>query len=104
MGNSLIWLPEFRFDGLRLDSVNTIVETGEVAILHDLSVAAGKLAAETGRHIHLVVENSDNRGSLLDAAQEPLRGKYRGQWNDDYHHVWHFLLTGESQCYYGDDH
>jgi maltooligosyltrehalose trehalohydrolase len=100
--NALYWLREYRFDGLRLDAVNTIVETGEVAILHDLSVAAGKLAADTGRHIHLVLENSDNRASLLDAAQDPPRGKYRGQWNDDYHHVWHVLLTGEAQGYYGD--
>ncbi len=100
--NALYWLREYRFDGLRLDAVNTIVETGEVAILHDLSVAAGKLAAETGRHIHLVLENSDNRASLLDATQDPLRGKYRGQWNDDYHHGWHVLLTGEAQGYYGD--
>ena len=100
--NTLYWLREYRFDGLRLDAVNTIVETGEVAILHDLSVAAGKLAAETGRHIHLVLENGDNRASLLDGTQDPPRGKYRGQWNDDYHHVWHVLLTGEAQGYYGD--
>lgn len=100
--NALYWLREYRFDGLRLDAVNTIVETGEVAILNDLSVAAGKLAAETGRHIHLVLENSDNRASLLDATQDPPHGKYRGQWNDDYHHVWHVLLTGEAQGYYGD--
>jgi maltooligosyltrehalose trehalohydrolase len=100
--NALCWLREYRFDGLRLDAVNTIVETGEIPILHDLSVAAGRLAAETGRHIHLVLENSDNRPSLLDATQDPPRGKYRGQWNDDYHHVWHVLLTGEAQGYYGD--
>jgi maltooligosyltrehalose trehalohydrolase len=100
--NALYWLREYRFDGLRLDAVNTIVETGEVAILHDLSLAVGKLAAETGRHIHLVLENGDNRASLLDATQDPPRGKYRGQWNDDYHHVWHVLLTGEAQGYYGD--
>jgi maltooligosyltrehalose trehalohydrolase len=100
--NALYWLREYRLDGLRLDAVNTIVETGEIPILHDLSVAAGRLAAETGRHIHLVLENSDNRASLLDATQDPLRGKYRGQWNDDYHHAWHVLLTGEAQGYYGD--
>jgi len=100
--NALYWLREYRFDGLRFDAVNTIVETGEVAILHDLSVAVGKLAAESGRHIHLVLENSDNRASLLDATQDPPRGKYRAQWNDDYHHAWHVLLTGEAQGYYGD--
>lgn len=100
--NALYWLRDYRFDGLRLDAVNTIVEHGEIPILHDLSGAVGELAAQTGRYIHLVLENGDNRASLLDPAQEPPRGKYRAQWNDDYHHVWHVMLTGESQGYYGD--
>jgi maltooligosyltrehalose trehalohydrolase len=102
IANALNWLRDYRFDGLRLDAVNTIVEAGEIPILHDLSAAVGKLAAESKRHIHLVLENGDNRASLLDPAQEPPRGKYRGQWNDDYHHVWHVMLSGETQGYYGD--
>ncbi|MGY3616979.1 malto-oligosyltrehalose trehalohydrolase [Bradyrhizobium sp. USDA 10063] len=102
IGNAVHWLRDYRFDGLRLDAVNTIVEAGEIPILHDLSIAVGKLAAETGRHINMVLENSDNRASLLDATEDPPRGKYRGQWNDDYHHVWHVMLTGEAQGYYGD--
>jgi maltooligosyltrehalose trehalohydrolase len=102
IGNALHWLRDYRFDGLRLDAVNTIVETGEIPILHDLSIAVGKLATETGRHIHIVLENGDNRASLLDAGEDPPRGKYRAQWNDDYHHVWHVMLTGEAQGYYGD--
>ncbi|WP_407178717.1 malto-oligosyltrehalose trehalohydrolase [Bradyrhizobium sp. STM 3562] len=101
--NALHWLRDYRFDGLRLDAINQILtEPGEVPMLHDLSRAAGELAAETGRHIHLVLENGDNIASLLDTAEEPPRGKYRAQWNDDYHHVWHVLLTGESHGYYGD--
>ena len=100
--NALYWLREYRFDGLRLDAVHTIAELGEISALHDLSVAVGQLAAKTGRHIHLVLENDDNRVSLLDAAQDPPRGKYRAQWNDDYHHAWHVLLTGETQGYYRD--
>jgi maltooligosyltrehalose trehalohydrolase len=102
IGNAVHWLRDYRFDGLRLDAVNTIVEAGEIPILHDLSIAVGKLAAETGRHINMVLENSDNRASLLDAVEDPPRGKYRGQWNDDYHHVWHVMLTGETQGYYAD--
>jgi maltooligosyltrehalose trehalohydrolase len=100
--NALYWLREYRFDGLRLDAVHTIAELGEVSMLHDLSAAAGELAAKTGRHIHLVLENDDNRVSLLDADQDPPRGKYRAQWNDDCHHAWHVLLTGETQGYYRD--
>jgi maltooligosyltrehalose trehalohydrolase len=100
--NALYWLREYRFDGLRLDAVNSISEPGEISMLRDLSTAAGNLAAATRRHIHLVVENGDNLASLLDAGQDPAHGKYRAQWNDDYHHAWHVLLTGETQGYYGD--
>jgi maltooligosyltrehalose trehalohydrolase len=100
--NALYWLREYRFDGLRLDAVNSIVEPGGLALLGDISAAAGRLAVETGRHIHLVLENGDNRASILDAIQDPPRGKYRAQWNDDYHHAWRVLMTGENQGYYAD--
>jgi len=100
--NALYWLRDYRFDGLRLDAVHAIPELGEISMLHDLSVAVGKLAAETRRHIHLVLENDDNSASALDAGQDPPRGKYRAQWNDDYHHAWHVWLTGETQGYYRD--
>jgi malto-oligosyltrehalose trehalohydrolase len=100
--NALTWLRDYRFDGLRLDAVHAIPEQGEVSMLQDLSRAVGDLAAETGRHLHLVLENDDNRAALLDPEEEPPRGKYRAQWNDDYHHAWHVLLTGETHGYYGD--
>ncbi|MGJ5206344.1 malto-oligosyltrehalose trehalohydrolase [Bradyrhizobium sp. HKCCYLR20261] len=101
--NALHWLTDYRFDGLRFDAVNHILHNeGEIPMLHDLSAAVGELAAQTGRHIHLVLENGDNRASMLDAAEDPPRGKFRAQWNDDYHHVWHVMLTGETGGYYGD--
>lgn len=100
--NALYWLGEYRFDGLRLDAVNRLVEPGGISLLRDLSIAVGELAAGSGRHIHLVLENDDNRVSTLDPHREPPRGKYRAQWNDDYHHAWHVWLTGEAQGYYRD--
>jgi malto-oligosyltrehalose trehalohydrolase len=102
IGNALHWLRHYRFDGLRLDAVHAIVEPGEPNVLHDLSRAVGKLAAETGRQIHLVLENDDNNASLLDPRTNPPAGKYRAQWNDDYHHAWHVLLTSETNGYYSD--
>jgi maltooligosyltrehalose trehalohydrolase len=77
--NALYWLQEYRFDGLRLDAVHAIPEQGETPMLHELSRAVGDLAAETGRHIHIVLENDDNAASLLDAGQDPPQGKYRAQ-------------------------
>jgi maltooligosyltrehalose trehalohydrolase len=100
--NALYWLEAYRFDGLRLDAVHAIPDQGEISMLHDLSRAAGDLAARTKRHIHLVLENDDNRASLLNAEGDPPRGDYRAQWNDDYHHAWHVLLTHERHGYYSD--
>lgn len=100
--NAVYWLDEYRFDGLRLDAVHAIAEPGEVSMLHSLSKAVGEFAARSGRHIHLVLENDDNAAHLLDAREDPPCGKYRAQWNDDYHHAWHVLLTGESHGYYRD--
>jgi maltooligosyltrehalose trehalohydrolase len=100
--NALAWLRDYRFDGLRLDAVHAIVEPGEPPILAELSRAVGAFAATTGRSIHLVLENDDNRASLLDPLADPPRGRYRAQWNDDYHHAWHVLLTGEQTGYYCD--
>jgi maltooligosyltrehalose trehalohydrolase len=100
--NALHWVREYRFDGLRLDAVHAIVTRDEPDILIELSRAVGKFAQASGRHIHLVLENDDNRASLLAPDQDPPAGRYRAQWNDDYHHAWHVLLTGEGQSYYRD--
>ena len=100
--NALHWLKHYRFDGLRLDAVHAIVEPGEPPLLEDLSRAVGDFAAFTGRLIHLVLENDNNQSSLLDPAGDPPGGGYRAQWNDDYHHAWHVLLTGEDAGYYCD--
>jgi maltooligosyltrehalose trehalohydrolase len=100
--NALRWLMHYRFDGLRLDAVHALVEPGGLQMLHELSQAVGKLATDSGRAIHLVLENDHNNTAVLDPLKNPPQGKYRAQWNDDYHHVWHVLLTGEAIGYYGD--
>jgi len=100
--NALHWLEHYRLDGLRLDAVHAITEPGEPPILEDLSRAVGNFARSSSRFIHLFLENDDNAATLLDPLRDPPQGRYRAQWNDDYHHAWHVLLTGESSGYYRD--
>jgi malto-oligosyltrehalose trehalohydrolase len=100
--NALQWIDDYRFDGLRLDAVHAIAELGTPSVLEELSQAIGRIAASSGRHIHLVLENDDNCASLLDPLADPPRGQYRAQWNDDYHHAFHVLLTGQTTGYYRD--
>lgn len=89
--NALYWLSEYRFDGLRLDAVHAIAGH---EWLHELAQHVRQGVAP-GRNVHLVVENDDNRASLL-------QGDFDAQWNDDAHHVLHHLLTGETRGYYAD--
>jgi maltooligosyltrehalose trehalohydrolase len=100
--NALHWLRDYRIDGLRLDAVHALPLPGSPHILIELARAVNEFAAESGRHIHLVLENDDNAARFLSPAPLAAGGFYRAQWNDDYHHAWHVLLTGESQGYYRD--
>jgi malto-oligosyltrehalose trehalohydrolase len=100
--NAISWLRNYRFDGLRLDAVHAILQPERTTLLTELSNAVGVLAEETERHIHLVLENDENTSSLLDPVCAIPNGRYRAQWNDDYHHAWHVLLTGEAHGYYAD--
>lgn len=86
---ALQWLDEFRFDGLRFDAVHAIPSI-EFLLELERDIRA---ALPQERHIHLIVENEDNDVDLL--------GAYDAQWNDDFHHAIHVLLTGETRTYYG---
>lgn len=89
--NALMWLLDYRIDGLRLDAVHAISEKDFLVEL------AGRVreAVPADRQVHLVLENEENDARLLE-------GHFDAQWNDDAHNVLHVLLTGEQESYYSD--
>ncbi len=99
--NALYWLEEYRFDGLRLDAVHAILDDSTPDILSELAAA---VRAGPGRHrqIHLVLENDHNAASYLSRDDRGRPQHYDAQWNDDIHHAFHILLTGERDGYYAD--
>jgi len=99
--NALYWIEEFRFDGLRLDAVHAIVDDSRPHILEAISAPVRALAAATGRHVHLVLENEKNQTRWLASSHgDDGLPVYDAQWNDDFHHALHVALTGESHTYY----
>ena len=91
--NALYWLREYRFDGLRFDAVHAILDDSPRHVLDELAFQV-KSAFGNERAIHLVLENDANQARFLGAA------KYTAQWNDDSHHGYHVLATGERDGYY----
>jgi maltooligosyltrehalose trehalohydrolase len=91
--NALYWLDEYRFDGLRFDAVHAIIDQSPRHVLDELASEVHKKVGST-RKIHLIVENDANQSRFLGPA------KYAAQWNDDSHHGYHVLATGEKDGYY----
>ena len=92
--NALYWIDEYRIDGLRMDAIHAIADDSATHIVEEIAHA---VAAGPGRerHVHVVLENDANSARLIE------RGA-RAQWNDDAHHGFHVLLTGERDGYYAD--
>ncbi len=99
--NALYWLNEYRFDGLRFDAVHAIIDTETPDILEEIA-AAVHAETDPGRHVHLVLENDSNEARYLGRAADGRPEQYVAQWNDDIHHCYHVIATGEADGYYED--
>ncbi len=89
--NALMWILDYRFDGLRLDAVHAISEKDFLVELAERV----RTSLPYDRHVHLILENEDNSASLLEQG-------FDAQWNDDGHNILHHLLTNEQEGYYAD--
>ena len=90
--NAIMWLQEYRFDGLRFDAVHAI---SPASFLPELAASIRKAA---DRPVHLILEHEGNKSSILRTG--PDAPGFDAQWADDWHHCLHVLLTGESEGYY----
>lgn len=120
--NALYWITEFRFDGLRLDAIHAMPARSRLTFLAELAHAV-RGGPGRDRLVHLVLENDANESKYLGdgfngivndvvsrgvrpttAVEAPANvpNPIRAQWNDDWHHTMHVLLTGETDGYYAD--
>jgi maltooligosyltrehalose trehalohydrolase len=99
--NALMWLRDYHFDGLRIDAVHAIIDTSAVHFLEQLASEVAALQAQVGRHLVLIAESDLNDPRVV---QPQAIGGYgiHAQWNDDFHHALHSVLTGEKDGYYVD--
>jgi maltooligosyltrehalose trehalohydrolase len=99
--NALMWLRDYRFDGLRLDAVHAIFCFEALHVLEQLAAAVRELGAERQRKLVLIAESDLNDPKLVRPA---TKGGYGldAHWEDDFHHALHACFTGERSGYYAD--
>jgi maltooligosyltrehalose trehalohydrolase len=99
--NTEMWLRDYGCDGLRLDAVHAIIDMSPTHILETIATRVAELEVETGRQLWVIAESDTNNPRLV---RERELGGYglTAQWNDDFHHALHTLLTDESFGYYED--
>jgi maltooligosyltrehalose trehalohydrolase len=99
--NALMWLRDYRVDGLRLDAVHAIFDASAIPFLEQLGVEVHELEAEVGRDLVVIAESDLNEPRIV-MPREANGFGLDAQWNDDFHHALHTILTGETNGYLAD--
>lgn len=99
--NALYWITEFHIDAFRLDAVDHIIDRSARTFLKEFAESVHGKAQELGRPVYCIAESALNDTRLI---RPPEQGGYGldAQWNDEFHHALHSLLTGEQRSYYQD--
>jgi len=99
--NALQWISDYHIDALRLDAIHRFFDSGAVPFLSELTEDVHSLSDDLGRRIYIFAESDLNDTRVTDAVESGGFG-FDSQWNDDYHHALHALLTSEQNGYYED--
>jgi maltooligosyltrehalose trehalohydrolase len=94
-------LTDYHIDALRLDSVHAIFDNSDRPFLQELAETVQAQAGQLDRRLYLIAESADNNAGLIRSRDLGGYG-LDAQWNDDFHHSLHVLLTGEQTGYYQD--
>ncbi len=99
--NPLFWFEHYHIDGLRLDAIHEVFDTGAVSIWELIHSKVNQLEQQLGRSLYLVAESDLNTPRV---TQSPDQGGFGfdAQWLDDFHHALHVLINRAGQSKYAD--
>jgi maltooligosyltrehalose trehalohydrolase len=89
------WIRDFHIDGLRLDAIHAIFDSGARHILREL---ADRVHARNHRTL-VISESGLNDPKVIRRGSAGGYG-HDAQWADDFHHALRVLLTGDRAGYY----
>ncbi|MCC6166832.1 MAG: malto-oligosyltrehalose trehalohydrolase [Caldilineaceae bacterium] len=99
--NAIYFLRDLHVDALRLDAVDAILDFSATPFLEELAAVVDQAAVLLNRQLWLMAETAQNDARWITPRE--MRGYgLHAQWNDEFHHAIHTLLTGEQRGYYID--
>ena len=99
--NVIYWLENYHVDGLRLDAVHAIYDSGAKHILREMADRVAELSQQVGRKFYLIAESDLNDVRLI-RPQELGGYGLDAQWSDDFHHALRSVITKDLGGYYRD--
>ena len=99
--NAICWLSEFHIDTLRLDALHAILDISSYPFTEELAESFHRQTEKLERQVYLIGESTANDARLIKSQESGGYG-LDAQWNDEFHHSLHVLLTGEKTGYYQD--
>jgi maltooligosyltrehalose trehalohydrolase len=99
--NTLMWMRDYHFDGVRLDAIHAIFDMSAIHFLEEVKSQVETLEDELDRRLWVIAESDLNDPRVV---ADRSAGGYGldAQWSDDFHHALHATLTGERAGYYAD--
>lgn len=101
ISNAVYWITEYHIDALRLDAIHGIFDFSAKHLLQELGEAVHHAAKHLGRQVPIIAESDLNDSRVISPSHKSGYG-LDAQWNDDFHHALHCLLTKEARGYYQD--
>jgi maltooligosyltrehalose trehalohydrolase len=99
--NAIEWITDYHIDALRLDAVHAILDHSALNFLEELGEAVHSQSTRLNRRVYVIAESALNDTRVI-RPQELGGYGLDAQWNDDFHHSLHTLVTSEREGYYVD--
>ena len=93
------WLEEYRFDGLRFDATQALVDRSPTHIVHELTRARPRVG---GAPADLCHGRERTAGHVARAPRTNTDAGVDSLWNEDWHHSAFVALTGRREAYFTD--
>jgi maltooligosyltrehalose trehalohydrolase len=101
IANALHWVTEYHIDALRIDAIHGIFDFSAKHFLQELGETVHSHGQSVSREVYVIPESDLNDARVIRPVEVGGYG-LDAQWNDDFHHALHTLLTGERTGYYED--